>query len=379
MLPLPLTAPQTSVTRPTEATRTILLIVVAGIGDFVMATQAIRAVSNGHPHAEIHLLTSSEGAILAQRHPGLDRVFVFPIREMRGNWFSLGSVVRVLRQLRRTRYDIAANLYPVCSSVGSARMAILFSLLKARIKVGHAFGWLRFCLNRRLPDRAFSGRHRVDAMTEVARAIGGRSDEGRLEISTSGGREQWNRLVAPFTEGRTGPLIGINPGGERANRRWPAANFTTVARDLAERVGARVLIFGGPGEESIAGEILKPLNGTAVNLAGRLSLDELPYFLSRCDLLVTNDSGPMHIAAALQVPVVAIFGPEDPIVFRPYTSPERSRVLQQPVICRPCRQVGCAHPICLESITPSDVLAASLELLAMPTLESATGGFAGYQ
>jgi heptosyltransferase II len=353
------------------------LIVVAGIGDFVMATQAIRAVRNGHPHAEIHLLTSSEGAILAQRHPALDKVFAFPIREMRANWFSVWPVLCVIRQLRRTRYDIAANLYPVCSSIGSARMALLFGLLKAHIKVGHASGLLRFCLNGRVPDRVFSGRHRVEAMTEVARAIGGQSGDDQLEMSADGGREQWSRLVAPFTDGRTGLLIGINPGGERANRRWPPGNFVAVARALGERVGARVLIFGGPGEESIAGEILKPLNGSAVNLAGRLALHELPYFLSRCDLFITNDSGPMHLAAAMQVPVVAIFGPENPNVFRPYTSPERSRVLQQPVNCRPCTQASCAHPICLESISPADVLTASLELLAMPTVRNAAGGFTG--
>jgi lipopolysaccharide heptosyltransferase II len=343
--------------------RKILLVLVAGIGDFVLATQAIRAVRRGHPGAAIHLLTSSEGAVFARRYPGLDRVLVFPIREMRGLRFPVRLLVRVLRQLRRTHYDIAANLYPVSSWAGSARMAVLFGLVRARRKAGHAYGFTRWCLNTHIPDRVFSDRHRVDAMTEVATAIGGRADDPGIEVPIDGGQDKWDRLVAPLVRGRSGKVIGINPGGDRANRRWPAAKFAAVASELVDRIGARVIIFGGPGEESTAADIHGPLNGAAVNLAGRLELHELPYFLSRCDLLITNDSGPMHVAAALQVPVVALFGPEDPTLFGPCSSPEQSRVLQKPVSCRPCSHTSCAQPICLQGIYPSEVLAASLDLL----------------
>lgn len=341
----------------------ILLVVVAGIGDFVMATPAIRTVRNGHPHAQLHLLTSSEAAAVARRHPGVDRVLAFPIREMRRSRWPLGAIVRVIRELRRTSYDIAANLYPVCSRVGSFKMAILFAALKAGVKAGHAAGWAAAGLDRKLPGCLFAGRHRVDAMMEVARAIGGRPIAPRLEMYTGDHREKWDRLVAERLPGRTGPRIGVNPGGDRANRRWPAARFAEVARDLAARCGASILVFGGPGEEAISRDIAVALNGHAVNLAGRLSLEELPYFLDHCDLLVTNDSGPMHMAAALQVPVVAIFGSSNAVEFGPYMPADRCRVIQSAVACRPCGDSTCCMPICLEAIPAKDVSAAAIELL----------------
>ena len=110
-----------------------------------------------------------------------------------------------------------------------------------------------------------------------------------------------------------------------------------------------------------------------MNLVGQLALHELPYFLSRCDLLITNDSGPMHIAAAVKVPVVALFGPESPALFGPCSLPRRSRVLQRPVACRPCPQANCAHPICLEAISPSEVLEAAHDLLKMASPVNAGG------
>jgi len=352
-----------------SSVRSILLVLVAGIGDFVMATKAIRAVRSGYPDAEIHVLTSSEGAAIAQRHPGVDRIWAFPIRELRGDRFRVRPIIRLLRQLRRTRYDIAVNLYPVGSWGGSARMGLLFSCLRARIKIGQALSLMRFFRDERRPANVFAGKHMVDVMTDVAIAIGGRSDRGGLELSC---REdisgKWDALFASGGGDSPQLVIGINPGGDRPNRRWPAAKFAVVARALAARCGARVLIFGGPGEESIAQEIQDALNGAALNLAGQLNLRDLPFFINRCDLLITNDSGPMHMAAALKTPVVALFGPENADFLRPYTSPDLYRVIQKPVECRPCNQATCRTGLCLEAISPAEVVERSLELLNVADL-----------
>lgn len=349
-----------------SSVRSILLVLVAGIGDFVMGTKAIRAVRNGYPDAEIHVLTSSEGAAIAQRHPGVDRIWAFPIRELRGNRFRVRPIIGLLRQLRKIRYDIATNLYPVGSWAGSAKMGLLFNGLRARIKIGQASGLLRFGLDERLAQDIFTGKHMTDGMTDVAIAIGGRSDAGGLELprgDDSAGK--WDALIGAGDGSLPRRVIGINPGGDRPNRRWPAVKFAKAARALAARCGARILIFGGPGEESIAQEIQTAINGAALNLAGRLKLQDLPFFISRCDLLITNDSGPMHIAAALKIPVVALFGPENADYFRPYTSPDLYRVIQKPMDCRPCNQSTCRTRLCLEAISHAEVVEGSLELLSV--------------
>lgn len=371
MLPPLSAALRTSATRSIEAPRTILLIVVAGIGDFVMATPAIRAVRNGHPKARVHLLTSTEAAALARRHPGIDRVLAFPIRELRTIRFGLRPLFRVLGELQRTRYDVAVNLYPVCSWMGSLKMVLLFSSLKARHRVSHAPGILRLCVNRPVPAIMFAGKHRADAMTDVSLLAGGERDGGGLELASGqGGGDEHQGWIRPDTGARS-RTIGINPGGDRVNKRWPPERFAAVARALTNLTGARIVIFGGPGEESIADEIMRHLNGTAVNLAGRLPLEELPYAVSCCDLLVTNDSGPMHIAAALKVPVVAVCGPTDTSAFGPYTAPEHHRLIQKAVPCRPCSKNDCCDPKCLTAISPEDVIAAASELLDRPTAPAA--------
>ena len=102
----------------------------------------------------------------------------------------------------------------------------------------------------------------------------------------------------------------------------------------------------------------------SVNLAGKLTIDELVYFISRLDLLLTNDSGPMHISAAVKTPTVAIFGPENVNLLRPYTEPNYYRTVYRDLNCRPCSKRKCNEPICLDSITPLDVLEKCQELIA---------------
>ena len=343
---------------------TILIVLIAGIGDSVMATKAIRALRNGFPEAEIHFLTSTESAIIARSNPHLDRVWAFPIRELRQSKCQFWLVLKLLWRLRKIRYDVAVNLFRVGSWAGSFKMGLLFGCLRATAKVGQGLGPLQHFLTRRLPADAFAHKHMVDAMADIAISIGGSSDGGGLELSGGDdGAGKWNALVAADDGGQPRLLIGINAGGNRPNNRWPAAKFAMAAGTLAARCGARVLIFGGPGEQSIAHEIQTALNGAALNLAGQLNLRNLPYFISRCDLLLTNDSGPMHIAAAVKTPVVALFGSGVPSTFRPYTSPALSRVLVKPVDCRPCKKSRCQDAVCLDAITPEEVIHTCLDLL----------------
>ena len=161
-------------------------------------------------------------------------------------------------------------------------------------------------------------------------------------------------------------MIGINPGGDRANRRWAHDRFAAVASRLVERFDTWIVLLGGPGDRDIAFSIERAIPSALSNLSGTIPLDELPYVISRLDLLVTNDSGPMHIAAATKIPLVALFGPEDPSLFGPYTTPDLYRVIQKEVPCRPCRDKKCTHPVCLDGINPDEVVAACLEMLQHP-------------
>lgn len=351
----------------------VLAVLIAGIGDLVLASPALRALKNGHPAAPLHLLTSREGAELARNYPYIDEIWEFPVRQLRRGKATLFTIPGLLARLRRVRFNQAVNLYHVDSRAGAMKVGGIFQTIQAKIKIGHGRYGFGFFLDHETPDDFFAKRHLTEAMTEMAVLAGGIADERGLDIFWGEESEQRQRHLFPDvlnnpsgsadTRGGHPLFIGINPGGDRTNRRWAPERYAAVGSKIATALPARIFVFGGPGEEHIANTIQKHISSEVVNLAGKLSISDLAYVISRLDLLITNDSGPMHMAAAARTPVAAIFGPEDPLLMGPYTSPDLYRVIYKPLPCRPCQKDRCARPLCLEAITPDEVFTAAMELI----------------
>ena len=344
--------------------QSILVVLTAGIGDLVLASKSIRAIRNGFPDADIHLLTSTEAAPIGQNYDYLDHVWAFPIRELRKNKRYLFDILRLIFELRKIEFVIAVNLFAVDSWLGAIKMGLLFLLLSARAKVGHNNKGFGLFLRKRVPAETFQNRHRVDAMKDIALQAGGRPDENGIDVFWDKSCEKkWSYLFEskrPYSNER---IVGLNPGGDRENKRWNPANFAIVGDKIIEEFNAKIILLGGPGEENIARQIENKMRNGVVNLAGKLNLNELTYIISKFDLLVTNDSGPMHIAAGVRTPLVAIFGPQNPAIVGPYTSEKLYGVLYKEVNCRPCNKKRCARRICLDLITSDEVYEKCAELL----------------
>ncbi len=343
--------------------RSILIVLIAGIGDLVLASPSLRALRNGYPDAELHLLTSAEAAPLAGYYPYIDHVYSFPIRQLRNNKKYLLDMARIVSGLRKTRFALILNLYRVCSFSGAAKMGMLFGLLRGERKLGHDRCGFGIFLDQSVPAGAFEGRHVVKAMADIATLAGGIQDDWGTEVF-------WDETITTKWEelltATTGEIvIGINPGGDREDRRWPPDRFVAVAERLMERFKARVIILGGPTDRDIAAYITGKIKYKATNLAGEISLSALPFLVSRLDLLITNDSGPMHIAAATKTPLVALFGPEDPTLFGPYADPELCRVLYKGGSDFAVRKKDEMGSSLLNMITTEEVLIASGELLEL--------------
>jgi lipopolysaccharide heptosyltransferase II len=332
----------------------------------VLASKSLRALRAGFPNADLHLLTSTDAASIAKNYEFLNHVWAFPIRELRSNKFYLFDILKLILSLRRIEFSSIINLYMVGSKSGALKMGCLFLFLKSKTKVGHGSKGFSLFLTKKLPADTFKNRHLVDAMMDIAILSGGLPDQRSIEVIWDEDcEEKWNDL---FLKNISKKVIGINPGGDRKNRRWNPDCYAFVADRLIEKFDARIIIFGGPGEEEIARYIEHKMNKNAVNIAGKVSLNDLAYLISRLDLLVTNDSGPMHMAAATKTPVVAIFGPEDVALTGPYTSPNLYRVINKPVDCRPCNKVDCNRPVCLDLITPEEVFDTCVDLLSSTKL-----------
>lgn len=305
----------------------ILIVIIAGIGDFVLATPGIRSIRNGHPDAEIHILSSTEAAVLARNLPYIDKVWSFPIREIRRNKGALLSILKTIWHLRQERFSLAVNLYRIWSVVGALRMGSLFKAVAPGYSVGHDFKGFGLFVDKKIPRGVFRGKHIADAMLSAAEAAGGKGDDKGLFISCGkSGQVRWQHLFGDSRKGR--PIIGINPGGNLPAKHWPVDRFSRLADLLANHSNAELFIIGGPGEELIAQGIQERMKAPSANLAGQLSLDELVFLLSHLTMLITSDSGPMHIAAALRIPLVALFGSGDPVMFGPYPASEKFLVVE---------------------------------------------------
>lgn len=307
----------------------ILVILVAGIGDFTLALKSIRAIRDGHPDAEIHLLVNSVASELAGNLDFVDKTWSFPIREMRKTKRTLLSILALVNRLRKVRFDMVVNLYRIASPWGAFKMGALCLLIRGKTNVGHAAMGFQTVLQVKIPKDAYVNRHIAEGMAEIARGAGGRFDHSRMSLKHSPASEQrWRSIFTSRGKHQNNQLfIGINPGGDRKEKRWRPDLYAALADKLMDRFDAEILILGGPGEEPIADAIQKEMASRATNLAGRLSLNDLVFIAGKLDLLVTNDSGPMHIAAATKTPLVVIFGTGDPKMFGPCAEKERYRII----------------------------------------------------
>ena len=161
-----------------------------------------------------------------------------------------------------------------------------------------------------------------------------------------------------------GPVVGLNPSATYGPaKQWPPARYAALADALCRDFGARIVVLGGPGDGPLGETIAAGMQHPCLDLSAKTELGEAMALIEACDLFVTNDSGLMHVAAALQVPVIAIFGSTNPVTTGPHSS--RSRVVRTPLACSPCLKPQCpeGHLQCMASVSVEAVLAAAGEFL----------------
>lgn len=363
------------VVRPVQKTRSAQLInqnlrriLVRGpnwVGDAVMSEPALTAVRRLFPSAEIVLLVKPAVADLFRGHPAVDGILVYEDRGahrgLRGQW-------ALAITLRRHRFDLAILFQ---NAFEAAVLAFLGGIPR---RYGYATDGRRLLLSHAIPVQAGAKqRHQVHYYLDLLRPLGWDQPAAAPRLFVSPDEEaEANRRLATAGIGEADFVVGINPGSVYGGaKRWLPERFAEVAdRMVRDHVGGpgrpvRVVIVGGRGEEALGGSIAARMHATPAVLSGRTSIRELTAIIKRCGLFLTNDTGPMHIAAALGVPVVAVFGPTDWRNTAPFG--DRHELVRHPVDCAPCLLREC--PIdhrCMTGVTVDEVyLAAKRQLEAM--------------
>lgn len=338
----------------------LLIRAVNWIGDAVMTTPAIGAIRESFPRAEITLLANPLVTQLFSPHQWVDRVITF---DRSGAHKGIAGRFRLAAQLRKQAFD-AAIILP-----NSFDSALIPWLAGIPVRLGKASDGRGFMLTGRYrPDDRQPVVHEVEYYLDLVRHFGvtGEVRVPCLTVTPAEGQDAALRLTE---QGITADdfVIGINPGAAFGSaKRWYPERFAEVAGRLAAAWNAKVVIFGGPGETDIAAGIEQQLAGPCCNLAGKTNLRELMALIRRCNFLVTNDSGPMHIAAAMGVPLVAIFGSTDHVTTSPYT--DKALIVRKEVECAPCKLRECpTDHRCMAAVSADDVVQAALCLMETTT------------
>lgn len=343
--------------REVDDVRTILLVKLWGMGNLVLLYPVFTRIREAYPNARIVLLTLECNRSLGERHPGIDEVLPLRIDSWRGVAFGFPGLVR---RLRRQRPDLVLDFEQFCHLSG-----ILAQLSGGAQRIG--FG---------LPGTSRGGayhvrvgyredRHMGEVFTDIARAAGVRPFAYRLEPVPVTDEEERaaEARVGAADEDVERVLIHAGSGDNFPGRRWPAESYAEVAARLLDRdPRVRILLSGVASEvglvESIRAEL--PRDRT-VDLAGATTLGELAAILGRCRLVLSNDTGPVHLAGAMGVPVFGFYGPNTPVLYGPLGARAHAFYLALP--CSPCitnangKTSSCRMPVCMRQITVDDVLA----------------------
>jgi len=350
----------------------ILLVRLSAIGDVLQCLHALADLRAGRPDASIHWLVEDRCAAVLRGHPMLDGIVVFERshlrRELRRPWLWPRALLRLLglvRTLRALRPTVSVDLQ------GNLKGALLARAAGAPRRLGLAPGqggkershW--FATERVvLPPPPV---HRADRARALLAPLGARPGVGKAAVAGVAAEgeavEAWLRR-----EGiASGGYAVLHPGvsGFGSFKRWPGERYAALAREIRARRNLPVLLTAGPGEESLADEVASLSGGAARRGPETPSLARLGALLARAAVVVGADTGPVHLAAVLGVPTVALFGPKDPAVYAPRGP--RARVVWKQVWCSPCRLRHCGDPVCMTEMRLDEVL---------PAVEAALDGVA---
>ncbi len=309
----------------------ILIVQTAFLGDVVLTLSLVQSVQQYFPDAQVEMLTVPDHASVVRGQPGLAAVITY---DKRGNQRGLRGFVNIVRTLRDRGYDLALSPHR------SLRSALLLACSGIPRRIGFA-QWLTGWAYTDTVTRPATG-HEVKKSLKLLTPLAPFStpQPGRLVIQVSPESRQ-KAQVTLFRHG-VGPeqtLIGMIPGSQWGTKRWPADRFAALISYLTQRSQIRVVLFGGSQDRCIAEAIIAGCQTPVIDLIGQTPLPDLAAYLDCCRVVVSNDTGPMHIAAALGKPIVVLYGPTTPeLGFYPYGVPWEAASVSLP--CRPCHAHG---------------------------------------
>lgn len=342
----------------------ILLVNMAGLGDIIMMTPAVRAIKAAYPDASMELLTIDRSRELAEGIPGIDKIHSVPIHYRFAGPLVVYTFLRTLLALRREGFHALVNFSLVSSLGGLWKARLINRVVKAGFASCRVLEGLGLAGDFTVYEAVIEKKNATELTAELLKPLG--VVELDHTISYSPGENEIKKVSVDLARrGFAGkPVIGLNPGAFRPSRRWPRPKWKELVTLLLEKYpGALLIVTGSPEEKAWVSGL--EFSERVFSAAGIYTVRENAALYSLMDVFITNDTGPMHIAASVGTKTVCIFGPGDHWRFSPSVSEARRRIVRKNISgCEvPCYKFSCANPACLEAVTAQEVLAAAVELL----------------
>lgn len=328
-----------------------LIINPFGIGDVLFTTPAICAIKDNYPDAFIGYWCNERVEGLLKNNPYIDKIFAFSMgdfKRVRSDSYleAVSRLIKTLRDIRREKFDISLDFS------SEHRYSLLAKILGIKRRVGFNYKNRGRFLTDKIDTYGYSSKHVVEYYLDLLKPLGITPKDNNLELKIT----EINRAKAQsiLTRLKVDPrelLVGIAPGAggswgkDAALKHWPAIKYAQLAQELANNFKCKIILLGDDSEKPIADIISAAVKGKVADLVGKTSLEELAAIIEKLNILITNDGGPLHIARALGVKTVSIFGPVDDLVYGPYPKSTKHIVIKEDVSCQPCYQ-DFKMPIC---------------------------------
>ena len=349
----------------------ILLINPFGIGDVLFTTPVIRALAEAFPGARLGYWCNERVQEVLKNNPRLARIIALSRGDLKKK-FSVSAMSGVrsfwglMSDIRREHFDISLDFSL------EHRYSLVSKLCGIPERIGFDYRQRGRFLTHKFPLEGYRGKHVIEYYLGLLEALGiSLSGAPRMELFLSQeSRDRADQLLGKADA----PFVGIACAGGQSwgkdarYKYWGAQKFAILADILARRHKAKPLILASKEEEAVSCQVVKGMQEEPLDLTGRLSLEELCAVIAKLKLLITNDGGPLHIAVALGVPTVSLFGPVDERVYGPYPESDKHVVVRRRLSCSPCyrdfRFAGCFNERrCLADITVEEVYQRAKELL----------------
>jgi predicted lipopolysaccharide heptosyltransferase III len=328
----------------------ILIINLAFIGDVLLSTPVARALRRAYPEAKIDMLVIPLAAEIAKGNPYVNDVFVY---DKKGKHKKIGELFKLIGQIRKQYYDMA-----IATNFAS-RGAMLAWACGIRYRLGYDIQHGGLFLTHAVRAVRLANRHEAENYLDVLEPLGISLEDTSLALQIDPGDSKALHEKVTIDQGK--PTVVICPIGSYPQKSWTISGFAELIRSITP--ACNCFLIGAKSDADKLKKINSAAGNSAVVLAGTLSLGEVAALLAEARLLVTVDTGPMHIADAVGTPVVALFGPTDPQIWGPRGA--NATVLRHVVPCTPCwGKTECAQVECMTGISIQQVLSAVEQVVA---------------